>query len=54
MKQTFNEVLNRLFREATTYLAKEVLTCCCIVVHQYCRIELLAQTDKSPMKQTFE
>jgi len=54
MKQTFKESLKGLFREATTYLAKDVLTCCRTVVHQYCRMELSAQTGKSPMKQTVE
>ena len=54
MKQTFNEPLSRLFNEVTTRRIKDVLTCCRTVVHQYCRIELLAQTGKSPMMQTYE
>jgi hypothetical protein len=32
MKQTFNEALKGLFREATTYQTKDVLTCCRTVV----------------------
>ena len=44
MKQTFRGSLKGLFREATTYQTNDVLTCCRTVVHQYCRMELLAQT----------
>lgn len=54
MKQTFNEALKGLFKETTIYQSNDVLTYCRTVVHQYCRIELLAQTGKSPMKQTYE
>jgi len=54
MKQTFKESLKGLFREATTYQTKDVLTCCRTVVNQYCRMELLAQIGKSMMMQTFE
>jgi len=54
MKQTFREIMNGLFREATTYQTIDVLTCCRTVVHQYCRMELSAQTGKSPIKQTYE
>jgi hypothetical protein len=43
MKQTFSGSLNGLFREATTYRIKVVLTCCRTVVHQYCRIEPMTQ-----------
>jgi hypothetical protein len=54
MKQIFNEAMKGLFRQATTYETNDVLTCCHIVVHQYCRMELLVQTGISPMKQIFE
>ena len=54
MKQTFRGSLNGIHREVTTYQTNNVLTCCRTVVHQYCRMELWAQTGKSPMKQTYE
>jgi len=54
MKQIFRDTLKGLFREVTAYQTKDVLTCCRTVVHQYCRMELLAQTGKSPMMQTYE
>lgn len=54
MKQTSGGSLKGLFMEATIYQTKNVLTCCHTVVHQYCRMELLAQTGISPMKQIFE
>lgn len=52
MKQTFNEALKGLFREAMTYQTNDVLTCCRTVVHQYCRMELLTQICKSSIKQS--
>ena len=54
MKQTFRGSLNGIHREVTTYQTNNVLTCCRTVGHQYCRMELWAQTGKSPMKQTYE
>ncbi len=54
MKQTFRGSLKGIHREVTTYQTNNVLTCCRTVVHQYCRIELLVQTDMSPMKRTFK
>jgi len=54
MKQTSRGSLNRIYREVTTSQTKDVLTCCRTVVHQYCRIELLAQTGKSPIMRTYE
>jgi len=53
MKQTFRGSLNGLYREATTYQTKDVLTYCRTVVNQYCRMELSAQICKSPMEQIF-
>ena len=54
MKQTSRGSLNRIYREVTTSQTNNVLTCSRTVVHQYCRMELWAQTGKSPMKQTYE
>jgi hypothetical protein len=54
MKQISRDTLKGLFREATTYQTNDVLTCCRTVVYQYCRMELLVQTGKSSMIQTFE
>jgi len=50
MKQTSRGSLKGLFREATTYQTKDVLTCCRTEVHQYCRMVLLTQTCKSSIK----
>ncbi len=54
MKQTSRGSLKGLFREATIYQSKDVLTCCRTVVHQCCRIELSVQTGISLIKQTVE
>jgi hypothetical protein len=50
MKQTSRGSLKSLFREVMTSQTNDVLTCCRTVVNQYCRMELLAQTSKSPIK----